>query len=180
MSVIEMFKLSNRDERLVVEANRIYAIGYFILTVGLFLDIYYGLSQVSVVVINDMNVNLLNYFNPFELLVYMTAQIACAIVAVKRGILDTNRLANTETVPWKYYLVISCVVAVVAGLASTILRALAELRILGAGSVHWLLDIISGLVLAIFVFLSVLYGLYVNFKAVKRQQAKMISAMEVE
>jgi len=180
VSVIEMFKLSNRDERLVVEANKVYTIGYFILTIGLALDIYYGFAQVSVVALQNMSVNLFNYFNPFEFLVFMTAHIVCIIVAGKRGILETNRYIDTESFPKKYYLIVSGLAAVAAGLVAAMLRVLAESQILGVDNISWLRNAIVGLVVTVTVFFSALFALYINYRAVKHEQTKILYRLDTE
>ncbi|MCL1799674.1 MAG: hypothetical protein FWG23_08070 [Eggerthellaceae bacterium] len=180
MSVIEMFRLKNRDERLLAETNRINAIGFYILSAGILLDLYYGMSQMQVAFMHDMEVEVSLYVRPLEYLALMGAMITCLIISIKRGVMTNNRFANTEHFPWEYYLVWSGLGALGVGLGTALFRALAEYRVLGAGQVHWLGNGALGLVCALMVFFLCIGAYYLSFKIAKRQADKQVVSTDSE
>jgi hypothetical protein len=181
MSIIEMFRLKNRDERLVTEMNKIYTLGYFILSFGILLDIYYGLSRLQVAFENKLFTNVFDYISPVEFIVLMLAQIICLIVQTKRGIVTTNRFVDTDRFPAGYYLVVAGIAAIGAGLAAMLLRILAETQMLGAANItgeSWLFAEILGLVIVIGVFLSTFIAFYATFKIAKKREKKNMTTLE--
>jgi hypothetical protein len=181
MSIIEMFRLKNRDERLVAEMNKVYALGYFMLSFGICLDIYYGLSRAQIAFVRDLSVNAFDYVSPVELIVLLLAQIVCLIVQTKRGLTTTNRFVDTNHFPAGYYLILSGMAAIGGGLAAILLRILAEAQMLGATRItgeSWLTAGIFGISLTIGVFLAVFILSYVAFKIAKRQEKKNLTIFE--
>ncbi|NBI31560.1 hypothetical protein [Enterorhabdus sp. P55] len=144
--------LGPKDERLEAESARYLRIGYYLLLAGVVLCIYYGvmLEQVSyvtevplltaagaeVVFPNALLVGalLVACFVPLAL------QARCGIVS------DRARFAQVDSVPWDLVLLTSLACGAVVAVLSVVMRVLAEMQIVGVGSVAWGGDVAIGIV----------------------------------
>jgi hypothetical protein len=181
MSIIEMFRLKNRDERLIAEVNKIYAIAYFILSFGILFDFYYGLSRMQIALENGLFTHAFDYVSPIGLIVFMLAQTVGAVLMTKRGVINTNRFVNTDRFPVGYHLIVSGAAAIGAGLAAMLLRILAEAQVFGFADItreSWMVGGNIGLSLAITIFLGLFILFYLTFKIAKRRERKSLAALE--
>ena len=90
-----------KDERVVAEINRIYKIGFHLLSFGILADILLQAIGVrlegSTVV--DSSINLI------EFAVLMLAWAVSLFLMSRKGLMDDNAFAQADRYPWKHYLV---------------------------------------------------------------------------
>ena len=90
-----------KDERVVAEINRIYKIGFHLLSFGILADILLQAIGVrlegSTVV--DSSINLI------EFAVLMLAWALSLFLMSRKGLMDDNAFAEADRYPWKHYLV---------------------------------------------------------------------------
>ena len=90
-----------KDERVVAEINRIYKIGFHLLSFGILADILLQAIGVrlegSTVV--DSSINLI------EFAVLMLAWAVSLFLMSRKGLMDDNAFADADRYPWKHYLV---------------------------------------------------------------------------
>ena len=91
----------SKDERVVAEINRIYKIGFHLLSFGILADILLQAIGVrlegSTVV--DSSINLI------EFAVLMLAWAVSLFLMSRKGLMDDNAFAEADRYPWKHYLV---------------------------------------------------------------------------
>ena len=89
-----------KDERVVAEINRIYKIGFHLLSFGILADILLQAIGVrlegSTVV--DSSINLI------EFAVLMLAWAVSLFLMSRKGLMDDNACAEADRYPWKHYL----------------------------------------------------------------------------
>lgn len=90
----------SKDERVVAEINRIYKIGFHLLSFGILADILLQAIGVrlegSTVV--DSSINLI------EFAVLMLAWAVSLFLMSRKGLMDDNAFAEADRYPWKHYL----------------------------------------------------------------------------
>ena len=96
-----------KDERVVAEVNRVYKIGFYVLTFGILADLVLQMSGF------DMQVDVLRGANPtsfnlLEFAILMLAQLVCIALMARKGLMDDNAYAEADRYPWKHYLVQVC------------------------------------------------------------------------
>jgi len=182
MSVFEMFKAKHRDERLTIEANKVYAVGFFMMCSGLLIHFLYGVAKgMSVVSLHeDMQVQAFEYVDPFLLCLLLITSLTCVIISAKRGLTATSRFANTESFPWKYYLVWTGLWTIAAALTFFVLLTLTDYQVLGFDKIFWRANALIGLSSVAFFFPATLLLCYLNFKVAKRQERKQLAKASVE
>ena len=92
-----------KDERVVAEVNRVYKIGFYVLTFGILADLVLQMSGF------DMQVDVLRGANPtsfnlLEFAILMLAQLVCIALMARKGLMDDNAYAEADRYPWKHYL----------------------------------------------------------------------------
>lgn len=116
---MKLFQKKQKDERVVAEMNRIYMIGYMILSFGMAVDIYLK-------VFIGLPAQLENQMAPFDMVVFlglefvifMAAQIICLVLMVRKGISDDDQYAEADTFAAKHYVKVSLLVGLIAGLVA--------------------------------------------------------------
>lgn len=163
------------DERVVAETNKIYKIGYLILSLGIMFDlvlqftsVQFGETQASVTV------------RPVEVGVFLLAQIVCLVLMVRRGFMDDTRYAEAEVFPHKHYLLLALGAGAAASLLFCGLRMLqfpfwefgvqAFFLVMGVFFLSMLLTCAAG-VYALF---------YLSFRLARRRRNKIAAQYEDE
>ena len=151
------------DERVALEVNRIYKVGYLILTFGIALDI---LLQAWSGRTGEISLR------PVELGVFLLAQIVCLVMMVRRGLGDDNQYAEADVFPLRY----NAKVGFVSGLAVAVLFTVQRLW---SGKLDGVDAVQQAIVLAIcFVLFVVATGVgivlaqYLVFRLAKRRRQK--------
>ena len=169
--------LRQHDERLMAESNKIYKIAFWILTIGIGIDLYYGIMYHQVAFVNDIALDGVGV-RPLEFAAFMIALVFCIIMQTRKGIFDTGKYNEVDSDPIGYFVVWAVVgaLAVFAGIA--ILRSFAEYQLVGFENIHWLANSAMALFTAIPTFLAIYVALFLNFRTVKAVQRKEESKLD--
>ncbi|MDO5142531.1 MAG: hypothetical protein Q4D31_05875 [Eubacteriales bacterium] len=91
-----------KDERVRAEMDRIYRIGFFVMTAGILLDLLLKMAGFRFSV--DMWAGeRQSDLDLIEFAVLMLAQIVCIVLMNRKGMMDDNAYAEAERFPWKHY-----------------------------------------------------------------------------
>ncbi len=91
---MKLFWKKTVDERVAGEVNRIYRVGYLILTFGILIDIIW---QIASAPMGETGVR------PLEFAALVGANIICVLMMVRKGLSDDNAYAETEKFPKRHY-----------------------------------------------------------------------------
>lgn len=161
---MKQFRKKPVDERVVMEVNRIYRVGYLILTFGILIDIIW---QIASAPMGESAVR------PLELTVLVVANIVCLLMMVQKGLSDDGAYAEAEKFPKKHYVLLGL------GAGAAAAAVLVGIRVL---TFDWEYPISTmALVLGIY-FLSVMFicaaGIYclqyVMFRTAKRRRNQQL------
>lgn len=166
-----------KDERIESKLGQIYKVGYTIFVIGTIICLYYGLmlDQVSDVAGRPIYTQLGDaLFRPTFLLivVILIAGIVPSAMMMREGIVNQRtRMAQVEHVPWGYVALISALMGLAVCLGCFVLRALAEIQIVGLANVMWLGDAAIGVVFGgmIFIVGAIVFASSIS-SAIKRRK----------
>ncbi len=155
MELIKKWKayLGPKDEYLEAEENRAVKVGYGVLLAGTVLVLYYQimLQQVASVVDDPIYTALGERMVPSSLLlalVVLASGIAMSCLQMKSGAVSSyRRYATVDRIPWGFTCVIGLVCGAAIGVLTFAMRVIAEMQIVGLGSVMWLPDVAIGIVM---------------------------------
>lgn len=160
-----MMKRKKTDERVVAEINRIYKVGYLILSFGIGADVL-------------LQIIYSNRVNALELFVLLLTQVVCLILQVHKGLADDNQYAEADTFPLRHNLKIGVLVGFIPGLLLVAMRLMQpEVQAFGAQS----MALIAGIMLVSIVVVAEIFyvGLqYVVFRLAKRRRKHMYDDQE--
>lgn len=155
-----------KDERIAGEINKIYRVGYMILSLGLMVDIFLQSIQGTIRIL--------------EFLTFVLANVVCAVLMARRGIGDEGKYAEADVFPKRHTALVALGASAAAAFLMTVLRTVAQLP-------AWKWDLWVFWVSQIFIFVSMLVlcapaiyaGQYALFCAARRRRKRMEDA-EVE
>lgn len=158
------------DERVNAEVNRIYKICYYILTFGIGLDL---LLQVC----GTLPAGGGAPFRPMEFVVFMAAQLVGVVLLARKGFMDDNAFAESDTFPAKHYLCISLAGGTVAGLIMVAVNYFTSEPWRGLNANHLFIAALTTF-LFLFIFTAVaIYAIYyVTFRIAKRRRDRQAAA----
>lgn len=107
---MKLFEKKPQDERVEMESNKTYKIGFYVFTVGI-------LADILLTVLRD------GAFNWMEWAVFMAAQIVCVIVNTRKGITDKCIDPVSDTFPLKRVLAPACAVGSLMGVFTCVVYA---------------------------------------------------------
>lgn len=190
MSIVEAWRrewrrhFGPKDERIEAEMNRIYKTGFIMLALGWIALLYYGMLLKQVEAINSLEASGSGTmtFGFLELAFWVWPILTCSVLAVmqcRKGFVDTNRFGETDVFPSEYFMLISAVVGVCAGLAVFALRILANLQVVGG--VDGLTVIGAAIMsscIAVLLFAGSLLAFYLTFLAARRRRRALESELD--
>ncbi len=123
MKLIEQWRayVGPVDERVEAESNRIYKVGFIMLTFGLLVALGYDTMVRQIVWMHeiDMTGSGVMQFDMFHVMVVswlLLTCLACAVLQSRKGFAeDGNRFSETDRFPGGYFALVSGLAAVVAG-----------------------------------------------------------------
>lgn len=143
MKIIERWRehRGSVDERVEAESNRVYKLGFVMLSFGVLVYLYYDWSLKQAMCMRDVLANGAGRmeFTSADLFLYgwfALTMIVGMVLLVRKGFGDDNRFAEAEQFPIGYYAIASIAFAVAVDVLTTGLRVLAEFQVLGAGGDH--------------------------------------------
>lgn len=180
MKLIQQWKayVGPKDERVEAESNRIYKVGFIMLSFGLVAYLYCGSALKQAMFMRDMlatgsgSIEL----TAGDLFLYgwiLLTMVVCAVLQCRKGFVDNNRFAEVETFPARYYALTSCFVSVGLGVLAPAIRVLAEFQIRGAEGIMWRDAAIQGIVIAIAMFLALMLVYWAAFKTAQSRRKQL-------
>ncbi|MEG2369404.1 MAG: DUF6773 family protein [Raoultibacter sp.] len=179
MKLKELIKPRVRDERLVNELNKIYAVGFQIFSAGMVIAFYYEFMRSNVAFVNDLPEQA-STISPIVAATFFIAEGVGIILMMRKGITDTGRFNEVETFPLGFYALQAGGLAVGVVVLTTLTRVVAEYQLLGAQSIHWGWGFLIGIVLGSMVFVLTLAVNWLSFRAAKRRQKHILNALDNE
>lgn len=144
MKLIQQWKayVGPKDERVEAESNRVYKLGFIMLSFGVLVYMYYDWSLKQAVYMRDV---LANGTGRIELTTadlflygwFALTMIIGMVLLIRKGFGDDNRFAEVEKFPTGYYALVSVAFVVGVDVLATAIRILAEFQVLGAEGIMW-------------------------------------------
>ncbi len=91
---MKLFRKKTVDERVASEVNRIYRVGYLILTFGILIDVIWQMATEPMGKI---------VVRPLEFATLIVANIICVLMMVQKGLSDDDAYAEAEKFPKRHY-----------------------------------------------------------------------------
>ncbi len=112
---MKLFRKKTVDERVASEVNRIYRVGYLILTFGILIDVIWQMATEPMGKI---------VVRPLEFATLIVANIICVLMMVQKGLSDDDAYAEAEKFPKKHYALLGLGAGAVAAAAMVGIRML--------------------------------------------------------
>lgn len=172
---MKLFQKKQKDERVVAEMNRIYRIGYMILSAGMAVDIYLKVFIGLPAQLESQMTRLdMAVFLGLEFVVFMAAQILCLVLMVRKGISDDDQYAETDTFAAKHYVKVSLLVGLLTGLVA------GGFSLYSLGLELWILALAVFLGTFLFCAAGIVALQYAVFHMARSRRRKKERAMEEE
>lgn len=160
-------KLSRKpkDERITAQMGKIYKVGFWILGIGLAIDVYLQESAQMLLATGVVEVRL------NEVIIFLAGFLYVCIQMVRKGIFDDDlRYADTETFPVGYGLKLSVIGSLAAGVLLVGGRIYNEIVYNGLSQVTWLGDAAMFLVFTVSLFGLIYVAEYLTWRIAKTRR----------
>lgn len=167
-----------KDERVEAESNRVYKLGFVMLSFGVLVYLYYDWSFKQAMCMRDVLANGTGRmeFTTADLFLYgwfALTMVVGMVLLVRKGFGDDNRFAEVEQFPIGHYALASIVFVVCVDVLATAIRILAEFQVLGAGEITWP-AVAFGSVFAFVVGIPLfLLGYWISFKTAQSRRKQL-------
>lgn len=174
--------VGQKDERLEVENNKVYKVGFILLSFGMLVLLLYQMMALQVAWVHSESNSMPSLFkNPIEALLYawlVIVSLVCVFMQTRKGYVDTNRFAQTEKFPVGYFSLIAGFTGVLSALAIALMRCIAEVQIVPLESVYWGANVACGVFFGVFIFAATLLAFYLSFTSAKRNRKRIEAQFE--
>lgn len=157
------------DERIVAESNRIYRMGFWLLVLGHALYIWYSFMVSQVAYVNELKPNFDTSTSPFLNVWLLLVFAVVGFMLARKGVFAPGDLGEDELFPVERCLSASFGAATIVFVLATLMRALAEVELMGFEDVNLLHDIFIACVFAMEVFVASLVCFAVSYFFAKRR-----------
>lgn len=150
-----------RDERIVSEINKTYRIGFYILSIGILIDLYQKWSA-----------GVYGFWESgLEGLLLVAANVAVLVAQGRRGLMDDNaRYAESDRFPLRHYLLVS----LAAGVGASVLMCALRLANGSFSPAVPLAVAVLGVSMAVTVTLCCLLAYYGMYRVARRRRAALL------
>ena len=167
-----------KDERLEAEACRIYRASFLLLAFGMLAFFLYDIMAQQITMLHDANATDAHTMFSSPTLTVMFAwffvvMIICIVMQTRRGFVETNRFAQTDSFPAGYFSLISGLSGIVCALVIFAMRSIAEVQIVPLDKVLWLPNLTVGLATGVLVFFATLALFYATYREAKRKRERL-------
>lgn len=167
-----------KDERVETESNRVYKLGFVMLSFGVLVYLYYDWSLKQAMCMRDVLANGTGRmeFTTADLFLcgwFALTMIVGMVLLVRKGFGDDNRFAEVEQFPIGHYALTSIAFAVAVDVLATGLRVLAEFQVLGAGEIMWPAVAFGGVLAFVVGIPLFLLGYWVAFKSAQSRRKQL-------
>lgn len=130
------------DERVEAESNRVYKIGFVMLSIGMLVYMYYDWTLKQAAFMRDVLATGSGRmdFTSADLFLYgwfALTMLVGIVLLCRKGFSDDNRFAEADKFPAVHYMLVSVVLVAIADVLATAIRVLAEFQVLGAAGIMW-------------------------------------------
>ena len=171
-----------RDERILVEENRIYARGFKIMIILALLACYYDICLINTAYAEGFVTSEYSFGVIQSGLILAIGCVAicgaCAVAFCRRGIVSTNtKIAQADSFPvgWALAWSLGAGLSVCGGLF--LCEVLAQLQIIGFDQVFWVADAFSGLFVGVCVFALCFLAFWLSFRSARKRRDKMLEGV---
>ena len=167
-----------KDERVETETNRIYKVGFVMLSFGLLVYMYYDWALKQAVYTRDVLTSGAGRIEltSADLFLYgwfaLTMIVGIALM-LRKGFGDDNRFAEADRFPGGYYACVSIAFLVGVVVLTTAIRVLAEFQVLGVERVVWPWVAISGLIVVVVGVPLFVLGFWIAFKVAQGRRKQL-------
>lgn len=167
-----------KDERVEAESNRVYKLGFIMLSFGVLVYLYYDWSLKQTVLMRDVLANGTGRmeFTSADLFLYgwfALTMVVGMVLLVRKGFGDDNRFAEAEQFPIGHYALASIVFVVCVDVLAMAIRILAEFQVLGAEGIMWS-SVAFGSVFALVAGIPLfLLGYWISFKTAQSRRKQL-------
>ena len=171
------------DERVEAESNRVYKIGFVMLSFGVLVYMYYDWTLKQAMFMRDVMAGGAGHMEltSADLFLYgwfaMTMLVGIALLC-RKGFSDDNRFAEADKFPVVHYALVSVVFIAVADVLATAIRVLAEFQVLGAAGIVWWSVAFSSVFMIV---VGIPFGLlvfWVGFNAARSRRRRLESSLD--
>lgn len=167
-----------KDERVEAESNRVYKLGFIMLSFGVLVYLYYDWSLKQAVLMRDVLANGTGRmeFTSADLFLYgwfALTMVVGMVLLVCKGFGDDNRFAEAEKFPTGYYVLVSIVSVVCVDVLAAAIRIAAEFQVLGAEGIMWSSMAFGGVFLIIVGIPFFLLVFWTSFKTAQSRRKQL-------
>lgn len=168
------------DERIVAESNRIYRMGFVLLSLGYGLYVWHSFMLSQVAYVNQLTPDFETSVSPFLNSWFLLVFVIVGFMLAREGVFASNDIDELEMFPVERCLKASFGAATAVLVLATLMRALAEFELMGLEGVNWLDDIVIAFVFAMEVFVATLVCFAVSHVVAKRRRKRLEADLDDE
>lgn len=174
-----------KDERLEAEACRIYRAGFMLLAFGMLVFFLYDMMAQQIAWVHNANAAGTHAMFSSPALTamfvwFLVVMFVCVIMQTRKGFVETNRFAQTNSFPKGYFSLISGISGIACALVIFAMRSIAEVKIVPLDEVFWLPNLAVGIVTGAFVFAATLALFYATYREAKRKREQLERELDDE
>lgn len=170
--------MGSKDERLEAEENKATKAAFCFLLTGSVVSLYYWLmvNQVALSTAHPALTAVGEGVVPVQVPLILTILVAGVVslrMQIRSGALSSyKRYTDIDRVPWGYVTSFALACGACVGVLTCVMRIVAEVQIVGDGSVAWLGDIAIGIVFFAIAFVADFFAIALAVNdAIKRKRA---------
>lgn len=175
-----------KDERVTAEMNRIYRIGFMLLSAAWVALLYYDalLKQVASVHEADAfaagaGVQRMGFSDPVSFVCVIGTMAILGVIQCRKGIIDEGRFAAADAFPGGYFALNSAFAGLVVLVGNVVLRVLAAWQVTGSiAPADALVGLIMGWFTGVAVFALCMLCFYVSFRAAKKRRDELTAELD--
>lgn len=171
-----------KDERLEAENAKVYKIGFYLLSFGMLMILFYEILARQVAWVHSSSSEMPHLFaTPFEAAMYawlVIVMLICVVLQTRKGYVDTNRFGQTEHLPAGYFLLICGISGVTSALTIAAMRCIAEAQIVPFESVLWAANFATGVSCGLMIAVVTFATLCTVYFSAKRRRAKIEAELD--
>ena len=166
-----------KDERLEAENAKVYKIGFYLLSFGMLMILFYEILARQVAWVHSSSSEMPHLFaTPFEAAMYawlVIVMLICVVLQTRKGYVDTNRFGQTEHLPVGYFLLLCGISGVTSALVIAAMRCIAEAQIVPLESVLWAANLVTGALYGLIIAIVTFATLCAVYFSAKKCRAKI-------
>lgn len=171
-----------KDERLEAENAKVYKIGFYLLSFGMLMILFYEILARQVAWVHSSSSEMPHLFaTPFEAAMYVwlvIVMLICVVLQMRKGYVDTNRFGQTEHLPVGYFLLLCGISGVTSALVIAAMRCIAEAQIVPLESVFWAANLATGVFCGLTIAIVTFATLCTVYFSAKRRRAKIEAELD--